>query len=242
MRHLPRAWQNPSLPGGLWWPTRLLFWCTSEADNWIQTVCGVRPLLCSICTPVRFEKKGRLRIFLRDLLHDPGLHVNSKDNPYAVKYLCAFTSVRKFSLKPSQTSLPIYPFETQVDPIFFYVKTDPKAKPGWLFHSHNHVCFDFLVSLSRPTQYQYISITVEISICALNFYQATWLTYRERWFKWVTAIRITKISFEFANLWLDALNEGQVYPWVHRWRLILLVHIYTTHWGREGGRGEAKGS
>ena len=37
------------------------------------------------------------------------------------------------------------------------------------------------------------------------------------------------IVFEFANLWLDALNEGQVYPWVHRWRLILLVHIYTTH-------------
>ena len=28
-------------------------------------------------------------------------------------------------------------------------------------------------------------------ICALTFYQATWLTYRERWFKWVTAIRIT---------------------------------------------------
>ena len=66
-------------------------------------------------------------------------------------------------------------------------------------------------------------------ICALTFYQATWLTYRERWFKWVTAIRITLIIFEFANLWLDALNEGQVYPWVHRWRLILLVHIYTTH-------------
>ena len=59
--------------------------------------------------------------------------------------------------------------------------------------------------------------------------QATWLTYRERWFKWVTAIRITLIVFEFVNLWLDALNEGQVYPWVHRWRLILLVHIYTTH-------------
>ena len=59
--------------------------------------------------------------------------------------------------------------------------------------------------------------------------QATWLTYRERWFKWVTAIRITLIIFEFANLWLDALNEGQVYPWVHRWRLILLVHVYTTH-------------
>ena len=66
-------------------------------------------------------------------------------------------------------------------------------------------------------------------ICALTFYQATWLTYRERWFKWVTAIRITLIIFEFANLWLDALNEGQVYPWVHRWRLILPVHIYTTH-------------
>ena len=66
-------------------------------------------------------------------------------------------------------------------------------------------------------------------ICALTFYQATWLTYRERWFKWVTAIRINLIIFEFANLWLDALNEGQVYPWVHRWRLILLVHIYTTH-------------
>ena len=66
-------------------------------------------------------------------------------------------------------------------------------------------------------------------VCALTFYQATWLTYRERWFKWVTAIRITLIIFEFANLWLDALNEGQVYPWVHRWRLILLVHIYTTH-------------
>ena len=58
--------------------------------------------------------------------------------------------------------------------------------------------------------------------------QATWLTYRERWFKWVTAIRINLIIFEFANLWLDALNEGQVYPWVHRWKLILLVHIYTT--------------
>ena len=37
-------------------------------------------------------------------------------------------------------------------------------------------------------------------ICALNFYQATWLTYRERWFKWVTAIRITLIISEFANL------------------------------------------
>ena len=35
------------------------------------------------------------------------------------------------------------------------------------------------------------------------------------------------IVFEFANL--DALNEGQVYPWVHRWRLILLMHIYITH-------------
>ena len=65
--------------------------------------------------------------------------------------------------------------------------------------------------------------------CALTFYRTTWLTYRERWFKWVAAIRITLIIFEFANLWLDALNEGQVYPWVHRWRLILLVHIYTTH-------------
>ena len=59
--------------------------------------------------------------------------------------------------------------------------------------------------------------------------QATWLTYRERWFKWVTAIGINFIIFENANLWLDALNEGQFYPWVHRWRLILLVHIYTTH-------------
>ena len=59
--------------------------------------------------------------------------------------------------------------------------------------------------------------------------QVTWLTYRKRWFKWVTAIRINLIISEFANLWLDALNEGQVYPWVHRWRLILLVHIYTTH-------------
>ena len=57
--------------------------------------------------------------------------------------------------------------------------------------------------------------------------QATWL--RGRWFKWVTATGINLIIFEFANLWLDALNEGQVYPWVHRWRLILLVHIYTTH-------------
>ena len=68
----------------------------------------------------------------------------------------------------------------------------------------------------------------KIYTCALTFYQATWLTYRERWFKWVTAIRITLIIFEFANLWLDALNEGQVYPWVHRWRLILHYHIYTT--------------
>ena len=59
--------------------------------------------------------------------------------------------------------------------------------------------------------------------------EATWLTYRERSFKWVTATGINLIIFEFANLWLDALNEGQVYPWVHRWRLILLVHIYTTH-------------
>ena len=42
--------------------------------------------------------------------------------------------------------------------------------------------------------------------------------------------RINLIIFEFANLWLHALNEGQVYPWVHRWRLILLVHIYTTHY------------
>ena len=66
-------------------------------------------------------------------------------------------------------------------------------------------------------------------ICALTFYRTTWLTYRERWFKWVTAIRMSLIIFEFANLWLDALDEGQVYPWVHRWRLILLVHIYTTH-------------
>ena len=65
-------------------------------------------------------------------------------------------------------------------------------------------------------------------ICALTFNQATWFTYKERWFKWVTAIRITLIIFEFANLWLNALNEGQVYPWVHRWRLIVLVHIYTT--------------
>ena len=65
-------------------------------------------------------------------------------------------------------------------------------------------------------------------ICALTFNQATWFTYRERWFKWVTAIRITLIIFEFANLWLNALNEGQVYPWVHRWRLIVLVHIFTT--------------
>ena len=32
--------------------------------------------------------------------------------------------------------------------------------------------------------------------------QATWLTYRERWFKWVTAIRINLIISEFANLWL----------------------------------------
>ena len=47
--------------------------------------------------------------------------------------------------------------------------------------------------------------------------------------QWVTATGIKLIIFEFANLWLDALNEGQVYPWVHRWRFILLVHIYTTH-------------
>ena len=65
-------------------------------------------------------------------------------------------------------------------------------------------------------------------ICALTFNQATWFTYRQRWFKWVTAIRITLIICEFANLWLNALNEGQVYPWVHWWRLIVLVHIYTT--------------
>ena len=73
------------------------------------------------------------------------------------------------------------------------------------------------------------SIKTKKYICGLTFYQATWLTYRERWFKLVTAIRITLIIFEFANLWLDALNEGQVYPWIHRWRLILLVHVYTAH-------------
>ena len=78
-------------------------------------------------------------------------------------------------------------------------------------------------------QHLYTSSKTKKYICVLTFYQATWLTYRERWFKWVTAIRITSIIFEFANLWLDALNEGQVYPWVHRWRLILPVHIYTTH-------------
>ena len=48
------------------------------------------------------------------------------------------------------------------------------------------------------------------NICVLTFYQVTWPTYRERWFKWVTAIRITLIIFEFANLWLDALNERQL--------------------------------
>ena len=81
----------------------------------------------------------------------------------------------------------------------------------------------YLTPVVRPKKY----------ICTLKKLtgkkQATWLTYRERWFKWVTATGINLIIFEFANLWLDALNEGQVYPWVHRWRLILLVHIYTTH-------------
>ena len=67
------------------------------------------------------------------------------------------------------------------------------------------------------------------NICTLTFYQATWLTYRERWFKWVTAMQINLIIFEFANPGLDAVDEGQVYPWVYRWRLISLVHIYTTH-------------
>ena len=65
--------------------------------------------------------------------------------------------------------------------------------------------------------------------CALTFNQATWLTYRERGVKWVTAMRITLIIFELANLQLDELIEGQVYPWVRRWRLISLVHIYTTY-------------
>ena len=65
---------------------------------------------------------------------------------------------------------------------------------------------------------------------ALTFYKATWLAYRARWFKWVTAIRITLIVFKLTNLWLNALIKGQVYPWVRRWRLILLVHIYTTHY------------
>ena len=51
---------------------------------------------------------------------------------------------------------------------------------------------------------------------------------RETYFFW-QKINKKKLFLEFANLWLDALNEGQVYPWVHRWRLILLVHIYTTH-------------
>ena len=61
---------------------------------------------------------------------------------------------------------------------------------------------------------------------ALTFYKATWLAYRARWFRWVTAIRITLIVFKLTNLWLNALIKGQVYPWVRRWRLILLVHIF----------------
>ena len=35
-----------------------------------------------------------------------------------------------------------------------------------------------------------ISSKTKKYICTLTFYEATWLTNRERWFKWVTAIRI----------------------------------------------------
>ena len=34
--------------------------------------------------------------------------------------------------------------------------------------------------------------------------------------------------FLICKPWLDALNEGQVNPWVHRWRLILLVYTLPT--------------
>ena len=74
--------------------------------------------------------------------------------------------------------------------------------------------------LEAPHRKPSLSIAFNISsktkkyICTLKKLtgknQATWLTYRERWFKWVTAIRITLIIFEFANLWLDALNERQL--------------------------------
>ena len=73
--------------------------------------------------------------------------------------------------------------------------------------------FNRLEALHRKPS---LSITFNTSsktkkyICVLTFYQVTWPTYRERWFKWVPAIRITLIIFEFANLWLDALNEGQL--------------------------------
>ena len=38
-----------------------------------------------------------------------------------------------------------------------------------------------------------ISSKTKKYFCALTFYKATWLAYRERWFKWVTAIWITLI-------------------------------------------------
>ena len=79
----------------------------------------------------------------------------------------------------------------------------------WKQLSARNKVFDRLETLHRKPS---LSIVFDTSsknkkyICTLTFYQATWLTYRERWFKWVTAIRINLIIFEFANLWLDALN------------------------------------
>ena len=49
-------------------------------------------------------------------------------------------------------------------------------------------------------------------ICTLTFYQATWLTYRESWFKWVTAIRITLINFWICEPLARCAKRGSSLP------------------------------
>ena len=46
----------------------------------------------------------------------------------------------------------------------------------------------------------------------MNFYQATWLTYIERWFKWVTAIRINLIIFEICEPLARCTKRGSSLP------------------------------